>query len=145
MQLYINVMILQCIANLILSIHRTYQISNSQCSYFERIHLKVWFDLFATGIMSESMRFTLNGQRIFTRFECCCIGNDDLDLEYDVWIRRKNLKLDGEEADFPTVLAEASWDEPPAPSRLGPRWPAQTVKKKKTSAKMWADCLPTLK
>ena len=27
----------------------------------------------------------------------------------------------GEEADFPTVLAEASWDEPPAPSRLGPR------------------------
>ena len=37
--------------------------------------------------------------------------------------------VDGEEADFPTVLAEASWDEPPAPSRLGPRWPAQTVKK----------------
>ena len=29
--------------------------------------------------------------------------------------------VDGEEADFPTVLAEASWDEPPAPSRLGPR------------------------
>ena len=29
--------------------------------------------------------------------------------------------VDGEEADFPTVLAEASWDEPPGPSRLGPR------------------------
>ena len=29
--------------------------------------------------------------------------------------------VDGEEADFPTVLAEASWEEPPAPSRLGPR------------------------
>ena len=29
--------------------------------------------------------------------------------------------VDGEEADCPTVLAEASWEEPPAPSRLGPR------------------------
>ena len=71
--------------------HIKFQIAS--VSYFERIHVKVWFDLFATGIMSKSMRFTPNGQRMFTRFECCCIGNDDLDLEYDVWIRRKNLKL----------------------------------------------------
>ena len=51
--------------------------------------------------------------------------------------------VDGEEADFPTVLAEASWEEPPAPSRLGPRWPAKTEKggeKKKNACWAFQQC-----